>query len=236
MIGNAFAVDVPSAPVFSVARLAEIQHGIDGLRAHWREHAPGFFTLGLAHYKDGRDGLGAPEIEASNARLAGTFGPALEDLRTYLEAELDRAVEWGAGLPLPGFHILDARALRPGRPAGDSHFDLQYTAVRFDAPVDATLSFTVPIRVPSGGATLEHWPVDFAELRRRIAEGAFADLEDAQRRLPMHAVAYEPGRVCLQRGLPLHRMGTVADVGPSDRRITLQGHAALVGDRWVGYW
>jgi hypothetical protein len=235
-IGSGFAVEVPRQPVFSGARLAEILGGISGLRQHWREHAPGFFTLGLAHYKDGMNGLSAAGIEASNARLAATFGPALDDLRSFLARELGRAVEWGAGLPLPGFHILDARALQPGRPAGDSHFDLQYTAVRFDGPVDATLSFTVPIRVPAAGATLEHWPVDYAELRRLIADGEIADIAEAQRRFPMHAVEYEPGKACLQHGLPLHRMGTVSDVRSYDHRITLQGHAALVDGRWVGYW
>ena len=52
----------------------------------------------------------------------------------------------------------------------------------------------------------------------------------------MQTVDYEPGKACLQIGLSLHRMGAVSSVQPSDRRITMHGHAALVGDSWVVYW
>jgi hypothetical protein len=235
--GNPFSVRVPQVPVFSAARLDEILAGIFSLRDHWREHGPGFFSLGIAHYKEGRDGtLDDLDVEESNALLEGTFGPALNDLATFLARELDGEVEWGAGLPLPGFHVLDATHLQAGQPVGDSHFDLQYAVGRFDGPVRATLSYTVPIQVPEAGASLDYWPVDFAEVRRLIEAGELVGVADAERHFPMRTVQYEPGKACLQYGLPLHRMGAISRVAPTDHRITMQGHAALVGDRWIAYW
>jgi hypothetical protein len=234
-IGNPVSVRVPPDPVFSAARLDEIRDRLFSLRDHWHEHSPGFFTLGLAHYKGAGD-ASIHDVQESNVRLRAAFGRALDDLRAFLSRELGGDFEWGAGLPLPGFHILDARALPPGQPAGDSHFDLQYSFGRFDGPVRATISVTVPVQVPAAGATFEHWPVDYAELRRLICDGELADIADAERRLPMETVRYEPGKACLQIGLPLHRMGAVSSTEASDYRVTLQGHAALVGDRWIGYW
>jgi hypothetical protein len=235
--GNTCSVRVPPDPVFAAGRLNEIRAGVFRLRDHWQERRPGFFSLGYAHYLEGREGtLGDVDVDASNARLRETFAPALDDLAAFLARELDAAVEWARGLPLPGFHVLEASAMSPGRPAGDSHFDLQYAIGRFDGPVRATLSVTIPIEVPAAGATLEHWPVDFAEIRRLIDDGELAEIADAERRFPMRTVQYEPGKACLQYGLPLHRMGAVSAVQPSDHRITMQGHAALVRDRWIIYW
>lgn len=235
--GNSCAVEVPATPVFSSDRLHEILSGVFALREHWKERSTGFYSLGFAHYIEGREGtLDDDEVAESNARLQATFSPALDDLSAFLARELDAPVAYAAGLPLPGFHIVEPEAMQAGRPVGDSHFDLQYTFGRFPAPVRATLSFTIPIQVPAASASLEHWPVDFAEIRRLIDAGELADIADAERRFPMQTVAYVAGRACLQHGLPLHRMGAITEVGPTDRRITLQGHAALAGDRWLAYW
>jgi hypothetical protein len=235
--GTGFSVDVPAAPALSAARLGEVLDGVFRLREHWIERGPGFFTLGIALYKEGREADGGPlDVEASNARLEESFGPALDDLRAFLSRELGAEVEWGTGLPLPGFHVFDATALRPGRPTGDSHFDVQYVWGRFDEPGLDVLSVTVPVQVPAAGTSLEYWPVDFAELDRLAGEGTVKDVADAERHFPMHSVPYEPGRACLIRGLPLHRIGTTPSVEPADHRITLQGHAVRLGERWIAYW
>jgi hypothetical protein len=232
-----FSVDVPAAPVLSPARLGEVLDGVFRLREHWIERGPGFFTLGLALYKDGMAaGGGRLDVEESNARLEEAFGPALEDLRAFLARELEGEVEWGAGLPLPGFHVFDATGLRPGKPTGDAHFDIQYVWGRFDEPVLDAVSVTVPIQIPAAGTSLEYWPVDFAELNRLVSEGTLASVADAAEHFQRHEVWYEPGRACLLRGLPLHRIGTTPTVQPSDYRITLQGHAVRLGTRWVAYW
>jgi hypothetical protein len=232
-----FSVEVSSEPALSAARLEEVLDGVFRLREHWIERGPGFFTLGLALYKDGMAaGGGRLDVEESNARLEEDFGPALADLKAFLARELDGGVEWGDGLPLPGYHIFDATALRPRQPTGDAHFDIQYVWGRFDEPVLDAVSVTVPIQIPAAGTSLEYWPIDYAELARLVGEGTFADVADAERRLPRHEVAYEPGRACLLRGLPLHRIGTTPSVEASDYRITLQGHAVRLGDRWVAYW
>jgi hypothetical protein len=133
-------------------------------------------------------------------------------------------------------HVFDATGLRPAEPTGDAHFDIQYVWGRFEAPVLDVVSVTVPIRVPASGTSLEYWPVDYAEFARLYADETIGGVADAERLFPMHQVSYEPGKPCLIRGLPLHRIGTTPRVEPSDYRITLQGHAARLGERWVAYW
>jgi hypothetical protein len=232
-----FSVSVPSEPVLSPARLQEVLSGVFQLREHWIERSPGFFTLGLALYKDGRASAGGElDVEESNARLEKSFGPALADLKAFMARELEGEVEWGQGLPLPGYHIFDATALRPGQPAGDAHFDIQYIWGPFDEPVLDVVSVTVPIQVPASGTSLEYWPVDYAEFERLISGGTIASVGDAERHFPRHTVSYEPGKACVLRGLPLHRIGTTARVQATDYRITLQGHAVRLGERWIAYW
>lgn len=232
-----FSVDVPSEPALPSERLEEARDAVFRLRDHWIERAPGFFTLGYALYKDGpaaaRDRL---EIAESNARLEEAFGSALADLKAFLARELEGEVEWGEGLPLPGFHIFNATGLRPGEPTGDAHFDIQYVWGRFDEPVLDAISVTVPIKIPAAGTSLEYWPVDYAGLERLVYDGTLAGVADAERHFPMHEVSYEPGKACLLRGLPLHRIGTTPSVQASDFRITLQGHAVRLSERWVVYW
>ena len=98
------------------------------------------------------------------------------------------------------------------------------------------VSVTVPIQVPAAGASLEHWEIDFAGYERPYREGVVHDLADVERRFPMREVPYEPGRACVLRGLPLHRIGATPSVQPADHRITLQAHAVQLGERWVAYW
>jgi hypothetical protein len=232
-----FSVESPSERVLSDERLAEVVDGVFRLREHWIRRGPGFHTLGLALYKDGQATGGLPPgVEESNARLMESFGPALEDLRVFLSRQLGGPVEWGERLPLPGFHVFEADGLRAGRATGDSHFDIQYIWAGFGEPVLDAISVTVPVRVPAAGTSLEYWEVDFAQYERLYREETVDELADAEKAFPMHEVAYEPGRACLMRGLPLHRIGTTPEVRPDDHRITLQGHAVLLGDRWVAYW
>jgi hypothetical protein len=232
-----FSVHASPEPILSAEQLRDVLDGVFRLREHWIARAPGFFTLGLALYKDGRESGGRPlDVDESNARLEESFGPALAELKAFLERELDAEVEWGQGLPLPGFHVFDATALRPAEPTGDAHFDIQYVWGGFEEPVLDVVSVTVPIQIPAGGTSLEYWPVDYAEFERLYTNETIESVADAERLFPMHDVAYEPGKPCLIRGLPLHRIGTTPRVEPSDHRITLQGHAVRLGERWVAYW
>jgi hypothetical protein len=232
-----FSVTVAPEPVLSAGQLQGVLGRVFELREHWIERGPGFFTLGLAVYKDGSGSDGGQlDAEESNARLVENFGPALTDLKAFLAQELEGEVEWGEGLPLPGFHIFEATALHPGEPVGNSHFDIQYIWGRFEEPVLDVVSVTVPIQIPAHGTSLEYWPVDYAELERLIGSGTIADIADAERHFPRRDVAYEPGKACVLRGLPLHRIGRTSPVQASDYRITLQGHAVRLGERWIAYW
>jgi hypothetical protein len=232
-----FSVEASDESILSAEQLEDVVESVFRLREHWVERAQGFFTLGLALYKDGREAEGGPlDVDESNGKLEENFGTALAELRAFLARELDAEVEWGQGLPLPGFHVFDATALRPGEPTGDAHFDIQYVWGRFEEPVLDVVSVTVPIRVPASGTSLEYWPVDYAEFERLYSDETIDSVADAERLFPMHEVSYVRGKPCVIRGLPLHRIGTTPRVEPSDYRITLQGHAVRLGDRWVAYW
>jgi hypothetical protein len=231
-----FSVTTPSEPALSDARLQEVRDGVFRLRDHWIEREPGFHTLGLALYRDGREGAGALEVEESNERLEKAFGPALADLKQVIAREVDAEVEWAEGLPLPGFHVFEPSALKPGEPAGNTHFDIQYIWGGFGERVLDALSVTVPIQVPAAGTSLQYWEIDFAEYERLFQAETVDDLADVERQFPVQEVPYEPGRACVMRGLPLHRIGPTPAIQPGDHRITLQGHAVRLGERWVAYW
>src|SRR4051794_4348000 len=193
-----FSVTTPAEATLSGPRLAEVIEGVFRLRDHWTEHSPGFHTLGLSLYKDGQAAGGDRlDVEESNARLEEAFEPALADLRTAIAREVGAEVEWAEGLPLPGFHVLEPDALRPGEPAGNSHFDIQYIWGGFVEPVLDVLSVTVPVQVPAAGTSLEYWEIDFAEYERLYEDGEVEDLAGVERRLPMRQVRYEPGRACV---------------------------------------
>jgi len=231
------SVHSPAEPALSDERVAEVRDAVFRLRQHWIERSPGFHTLGLALYRDGQAAAGDRlEVEESNARLEEAFGPALADLKTLISSEVGGAVEWGDGLPLPGYHVFEAEGLRPGQDTRNSHFDIQYIWAGFEERVLDVVSVTVPIQVPAAGTSLEYWEVDYAEYERLYREGDVDDLADAERRYPVREVPYEPGMACVMRGLPLHRIGGTPAVQPADHRITLQAHAVLLGERWVAYW
>ena len=84
-------------------------------------------------------------------------------MSTNTEREVGAEVEWADGLPLPGLHVLEADTLRPGQPAANSHFDIQYIWGGFEERVLDALSVTVPVQVPAAGTSLEYWEIDLAE-------------------------------------------------------------------------
>jgi len=95
---------------------------------------------------------------------------------------------------------------------------------------------TVPVKLPVGGASLDYWPIDLQTFLGLIREGRVSSADDIRREYPPLQVWYEEGRPCLQRGLPLHRIGASRAVDPGDYRITLQCHAVREDGVWTVYW
>jgi hypothetical protein len=234
-----WAIEQPDIELFDRPRRDEMLARIFALRPWWTERGgPNFHTLGHALYQDGgdRDGLTA-RVDASNALLREYFGEVLEELRKYIAVEVNGEARWRQGLPLPGFHIFAAGALAVGESLLQPHFDLQYEYGGFTAPPsERVISVTVPVKLPVGGASLDYWPIDLETFSDLVREGSISGTEDVRREVPPRQAWYEEGRPCLQRGLPLHRIGASRSVDPGDYRITLQCHAVQEDGAWIVYW
>jgi len=235
-----WAIETPDVEVFDRARRDQILNDIFRLRRWWTLRVePSFHTLGCALYQDGPEPrFLAERVRASNELLRDHFGAALEDVRSFMLDYVGGEVRWRDDLPLPGFHIFGADAIAVGETHISPHFDLQFEYAGYPASVGRdVLSLTIPIQVPTGGASLEYWPVDLPEFEMLSRAGEVTAVADILRRHEVRRVWYATGRPYVQRGLPLHRIGPSARVSPGDFRISLQCHAVLDDDDgWIVYW
>lgn len=144
---------------------------------------------------------------------------------------------WRIHAPLPGFHIFEIDGdewANNGLPEL-AHFDLQFHYLGTELTLEATLSFTLPLELPSGGAGFAVWELDEADATRRNLSAAVFGADN-----PYDLVAYQTGRMVLHDGLCLHALvHAIVHPGappPSGRRITLQGHGVRRAGRWTIYW
>ena len=82
-------------------------------------------------------------------------------------------------------------------------------------PIDGIVNFTLPLAVPGGGTGMD--------LR--------ADQDE-----PMVHVPYRPGVVLFTDRELLHRIGASVSNGPTDCRLTLQGHGVRYRDQLLLFW
>jgi hypothetical protein len=211
---------------------AGIAKRVIALRPHWTQRSPGFFTLGAASYMDA--GGSAEKYLAGanrvNAILLRSFSGLYRDLTDFLEALLDEPVRLDGGRAAPGFHVFEYNGATRARDdeAPRAHFDLQWRNAYPDRTPTGTLSFTLLIEAPSGGASMAVWNLRYQDA---FEEGR----EHAKRYEPQH-VDYAPGRLVMHDGLVLHAIGAAGINNPSGRRITLQGHGIRFERNWLLYW
>ncbi len=235
-----WAVEQPDVDLFDVTQRSEMLAEVFALRRWWTlRSSPDFHTLGCALYQDGprSSPFFRERVAASNALLRDRFGPALEVLRAFVAGQVGEPVYWRADLPLPGFHIFGAQSLTVDRSEAAGHFDMQFEFAGYEStsrmPV---LSVTVPLQIPQGGASLDYWPVGWEEFTDLCQREGLDSVQGIQQAYPAHTVWYVEGRPCVQRGLPLHRIGASRSIGEGDYRITLQCHGVHDKDRWILYW
>jgi hypothetical protein len=94
-----------------------------------------------------------------------------------------------------------------------------------------TLSFTLPIEEPSGGASMAIWPARYQDLARlKLSAVDYASSR------PPQTLTYARGRIVVHDGLILHAIGRAAVPTPEGYRITLQGHGVRSPEGWTLFW
>ena len=242
---------VVASDFLDAGECAETVRRVNGLRGSWTKHSHnGFFTLGAASYLDGAESPDSYLAAAAetNPLLSAAFSDLYSGLLGFLEHVLDEPVSYDERLALPGFHIFQISGNRSAGPpntkgiesfdstaAKRAHFDLQFLKAVPDWTLEATLSFTVPLAQPSGGAGLAVWPFRYEEAVRQNLSGQRFAAQNAYEQ-----VSYELGRMVLHDGFILHAIlrGIVhsGDLAHKGQRITLQGHGIRTNGRWTIYW
>ncbi len=213
-----------------------VLHRIVELRGHWTKRSEdGFFTLGAASYLDASPDRARylASAEVANPVLKASFASLLERVRVFLEDLLGSAVAYHPRFALPGFHVyvVDGTDRSGDDTSLRAHFDLQWMHL-FSKEVPAgTLSFTVPIEQPTGGASMEVWHTTYdGALRLGTSARSYAARHPSQR------VPYVRGRMVVHDGLVLHAIGRAGVPAPSGHRVTLQGHGIQTPEGWILYW
>ncbi len=104
----------------------------------------------------------------TNPVLQENFDAALEKVRDFFEEFFGDPVFYDPNYALPGFHIFISRGGDRSRDdvASRAHFDMRWMhAIPGHVP-QGTLSFTLPIEQPSGGACLAVWPARYKDALR----------------------------------------------------------------------
>ena len=236
MIGDSFPAFI-SVPFLSAEQCDEVHSAVMALRPVWtgRGHIR-FNTLGAASYLDSPRGNSAYKdaAKAGNSILHAVFAPLLERVRLHVEETTQKPAFYDQErCALPGFHIfvLDGSPFEEDDVSKRAHFDLQSHYLLSGQVPSATLSFTLMITEPSGGASMEVWDLRYEEL----AGLAMTAVEYAARN-PSRTLRYERGHLLVHDGLELHAIGRALVKAPVGERITLQGHAALLPEGWLLYW
>jgi hypothetical protein len=232
--------ELDSLGEFALLEPAECDRVADavlGLRDSWMARSPNaaFFTLGsnaymdLARATDPRSAYHWPAARA-NAVLTRHFSDVYQALAAALHRATGMPARYANDLALPGFHIWTEAGI-PRTANTSVHFDLQYQRLLTEpayAGATGTVSFTLPVRLPTAGSSLLVWPgFDYpADMTR---------LGSARRTAPV-AVDYHLGRALVHSGHVLHQIGPTPTVRPGDLRIMLQGHGLVVDDELILYW
>jgi hypothetical protein len=230
------ALPLTQHDVLDRGQSAEVLERVLSLRAHWTHRAGGsFFTLGAASYLDATPDRSAYDSRAlvANSTLAGFFAGLLARIRFFFETFLDDAVSFDPKLALPGFHVymFDGSDRSCDDVSQRAHFDLQWMHLFAGVKPESTLSFTLPIEIPTGGATMELWHVTYDHLVRLKTSA-----RSHAARHPSQALPYVIGRIVVHDGLLLHAVGRAEAPAPRGLRVTLQGHGLRRRDGWTLYW
>ena len=209
-----------------------------------------FWTLGAASYLDHvkKGEQYDKHRDYLNPVLHKKFNWIYEIICERLQSDLKEPVVIDGFLAHPGFHIFAAKTGSSieqeylkmfEQPLGSVHVDVQWEEhhdhwQKFkEVDLENTLSFTIPIKLPSGGGGLYTWAdeVNPYSFNYTTNENKLAELES-----PAITNLYTEGEMIYFIGHLLHQMMPGVNVQPDDRRITVQGHGQKCDGTWRLYW
>ena len=209
-----------------------------------------FWTLGAVSYLDHVKSSDQYDKHRDylNPVLYKKFNWIYEIITKKLQEALGEPVVIDKFLAHPGFHIFATKigtTIEPEymklfeQPLGSVHVDVQweehhdYWQTFDEVNLKDTLSFTVPIKLPSGGGGLYTWAdeVNPYSFNYTTNEVKLSELEH-----PCVSNLYTEGEMIYFIGHLLHQMMPGVNVQPTDRRITVQGHGQKCDGVWRLYW
>lgn len=193
-----------------------------------------FHTLGAATYLDTDEAYG-PVAAAANPVLRENFSDLLARVMAAITARTGYPARLSDDLALPGFHIFrgDHRAPPGLMYGGTIHVDRPHDRHKFPFAIEATLSLTLPIRIPACGAGMYHWS-DVPESMMTGPKAPHAmppevrDWYDTNKRY----IGYNAGEMVLHDGLTVHQLANPGRTRDDEYRISLQGHGVLGDGTW----
>lgn len=230
------AIDLTDVPLLDAAACEAVVADVEAARALWTQRHPlaPFYTLGAASYLDGEE----PDqyrmlADAANPTLGTRFADLLAAVAGAVAAHTGRPAVATDRHALPGFHIFGPHpAFEKG--VTQIHVDRQHMALDWgvDPATLETLTFTLPVALPTHGAGLDAWAVDESEWLPLTPKERVALMKT--RDYKYHA--YTAGTLVLHSGNFVHRIAPGKALGPGDARITYHGHGVWLDGAWRLYW
>lgn len=230
-----------SIPILNLEERVHYLEVLDALRERWVCRRPPwpFYTLGAASYLDAAGGNRRAYEEKrreTTPLLRERFGALLDRVAAAIEEVTGLRAEYDEErYAPPGFHIYEAHpdfAL----PVAKIHCDRQYEGLDWSFygvnPAERRgLSFTLSLQLPTGGSGLHTWPISHRE--SGVDRGQARKLFTPEHR---KFCQYVEGEMVIHSGDLTHQAVIQLDREAAGRRVTLQGHAVELDDRWLLYW
>ena len=220
------------------------------------ENPVDFYTLGVATYIDGITDIQYyyDYIKSQNPVFKDYFS-WLYDLVIYnLWGEIGEC-QVADFLAYPGFHIFGTKPNEPPKmatktymeqPSATIHVDLQHEQHEFlwnhfkEVDLENTLSFTLPIQVPTNGGGLNTWEDEsmkqyeidnkYTKHMKELDYSQWGDYGEPT------VVPYEAGKMFWFTGQLVHQIAPAYNADFTDRRISLQGHGVKCDGKWIIYF
>ena len=220
------------------------------------ENPVDFYTLGVATYIDGITDIQYyyDYIKSQNPVFKDYFS-WLYDLVIYnLWGEIGEC-QVADFLAYPGFHIFGTKPNEPPKmatkmymeqPSATIHVDLQHEQHEFlwnhfkEVDLENTLSFTLPIQVPTNGGGLNTWEEESMKqyeidnkYTKHMKELDYSKCGDYGEPT---VVPYTAGEMFYFIGSLVHQIAPAYNADFNDRRISLQGHGVKCDGVWQLYF